>query len=85
MPFQSLAQLRTCYAKHDPRWNCDQWAKETDLSSLKERSPKKQHQTTKKSKISGGNLAKSKIYTGPRGGRYFYLTQGGTRVKIYVR
>ena len=29
MPFKSKAQVRACYAKNDPAWDCDEWAKET--------------------------------------------------------
>ena len=29
MPFKSKAQQRACYAKQDPKWNCDEWQAET--------------------------------------------------------
>lgn len=29
MPFKNKAQARACRAKHDPKWNCSKWAKET--------------------------------------------------------
>lgn len=29
MPFESKAQMRACYAKQDPRWDCKKWYKDT--------------------------------------------------------
>jgi hypothetical protein len=29
MPFRSKAQIRACFARKDPRWNCRQWLDET--------------------------------------------------------
>ena len=38
MPFKSKSQLKACFAKGDPKWNCAKWAKETksinDLESF---------------------------------------------------
>lgn len=29
MPFKSKSQMRACFAKNDPNWDCKEWAKET--------------------------------------------------------
>ena len=29
MPFKSKSQLRACFAKNDPDWNCEEWASKT--------------------------------------------------------
>lgn len=29
MPFQSAAQMRACFARHDPRWDCKLWMRHT--------------------------------------------------------
>ena len=29
MPFQNLDQMKACFAKNDPNWDCHEWAKET--------------------------------------------------------
>lgn len=35
MPFQSLSQMRACFAKKDSKWNCKEWVKETpNIKSL---------------------------------------------------
>ena len=33
MPFKNKAQMRACYAKKDPNWDCDKWMKETKKKS----------------------------------------------------
>ena len=38
MPFKSKSQVKACWAKNDPNWNCEKWAKKT--ASIK-RLPKK--------------------------------------------
>ena len=35
MPFKSKAQRMACYAKHDPRWNCEKWDRETRKAGIK--------------------------------------------------
>lgn len=34
-PFKSRRQVAACYARRDPRWDCDEWAQETDFSTLR--------------------------------------------------
>lgn len=29
MPFKSKAQIRACFARKDPRWDCEKWLDET--------------------------------------------------------
>ena len=42
MPFRSKSQVRACFAKKDPNWDCHQWADETsDIKSLPEKKKKK--------------------------------------------
>lgn len=46
MPFKSKAQVKACYAKNDPRWDCKAWAKETpSIKAL----PRKLYSRPKKS------------------------------------
>jgi len=38
MPFKSKAQMRKCFASHDPKWNCKEWAHATpSIKKLPER------------------------------------------------
>lgn len=42
MPFRSKSQVRLCFSKNDPNWDCRQWAKKTsDIKSLPEKKKKK--------------------------------------------
>lgn len=42
MPFKSKAQVRACYAKNDPNWDCSKWAKKTkSIKSLPKKVKKK--------------------------------------------
>jgi hypothetical protein len=36
MPFKNKQQLKACYAKNDPKWDCDKWAHETSKKVLAE-------------------------------------------------
>lgn len=41
MPFQSLNQMRACFAKKNPKWDCKEWAKETpNIKSLPKKKQK---------------------------------------------
>jgi hypothetical protein len=33
MPFKSKAQVKACFAKKDPNWDCHKWASETPSMS----------------------------------------------------
>lgn len=47
MPFKSKAQQRACYAKDDPRWDCQEWGAATK-KELPERVPAKKSAKAKK-------------------------------------
>lgn len=40
MPFRSKQQMKACFAKKDPKWDCHKWAHETDLKHLPKRKKK---------------------------------------------
>lgn len=86
MPFRSRSQLRTCYSKHDKRWDCDEWLKETpSLCNLPERSGMTKKSRTKKR----GEIIKGPLKVGPRGGKYFEIVEYAGKekclVKVYVK
>jgi len=89
MPFVSKSQMRTCYGKGDPRWDCDKFLKETkQLCCLPERKggPRPTTCRTKRK----GEVVKGKVMTGPRGGRYFMVKEKDSKgkiceVKVYLR
>uniref|UniRef100_A0A6C0M1I9 Uncharacterized protein n=1 Tax=viral metagenome TaxID=1070528 RepID=A0A6C0M1I9_9ZZZZ len=81
MPFVSKAQLRACYAKHNKGWNCDEWLAETkNVSCLPERKGMKP-----RAKCSRGKVTKSRLKTGPRGGKYYEIRQGSSVTNVYVK
>ena len=42
MPFKSKQQVKACYAKKDPKWDCKKWSKETpSIKALPTRVKKK--------------------------------------------
>lgn len=83
MPFKSKAQLRTCYSARPKGWNCDAWLKETkSVCDL----PEKVGMPMKFRSIRSGEITKGPIKTGPRGGRYFDITErSGRKVSCIVR
>lgn len=87
MPFESKSQLRTCYGKNDPRWDCDKWLKETkSVCSLPEKKKKGKIQSRR---IRKNEIVKGPLMIGPRGGRYFIITEKSRgkikcRIKVYV-
>lgn len=89
MPFKSKRQLRTCYgtqAQRNSRWNCDRWLKETpSVCCLPERKGGK----VKSRCMRKGERVKGPIQTGPRGGRFFVITEKDSRgkvcdIKVYI-
>jgi len=86
MPFKSRSQLRTCYGKNEKNWNCDEFLKETkSICSLPEKKGGKPKSRTKRK----GEKIKGKVKTGPRGGKYFEITEKDSKgiickVKVYV-
>ena len=86
MPFRSKSQLAACYKRNDKKWNCDKWLKETPSVCCL---PYKKGGTIKTRCLRKGERVKGKIVTGPRGGRYFTITEKDNRgticmVKVYL-
>lgn len=89
MPFKSRAQLRTCYNKRDSRWDCDKFLKETpSVCNLPERTAK--NIKIKSRTMQPNEKVKGKIQTGPRGGRFFTITEKNKKgevncvIKVYL-
>ena len=100
MPFRSRAQMRTCYGKRSStstrassskktssaKWDCDEWLSKTEnICCLPEKvgSTKKCRPVKKNERVIG------KVQTGPRGGRYFIITEKNKgnkvcEVKVYL-
>ena len=85
MPFKSKSQLRTCYGSKRKGWDCNKWLKETSsVCSL----PEKVSSNTKIRRRRVGERIVGKIQTGPRGGKFFVITEKDKRgvickVKVY--
>ena len=86
MPFKSARQLRACYGREyaakkkgqSARWNCDKWLKETPRPEcLPEKVGGKAKCRPLRVSESPG---KRKIHTGPRGGKYFWVSG----IKVYI-
>lgn len=93
MPFTSKSQLRTCYGRRPKGWNCDQWLRETpSVCRLPERKPKStsRQKPMRRRAQHVNEKIKGRVQTGPRGGRYFVITEKDRRgvkcqVKVYLR
>jgi hypothetical protein len=85
MPFQSLSQLRFCYARHPNGMNCNEWLRKTwDLCALPEH---KNDLLSEQPKLKKKNLPKiviGPVQTGARGGKYRIFSQGNCQRKVYV-
>ena len=88
MPFKSLSQLRLSYSKHNPRWNSDEWLSKTpSVCCLPERKNSTPRSKARCRKV--GERIKGPIQTGPRGGKYFTITEKDSKgviceVKVYL-
>jgi hypothetical protein len=87
MPFQSRSQLRTCFSKNDPRWNCKEWLKETPSIC---RLPEKKGLSIRCRGCRKGEKVIGPIQTGPRGGRFFIIEEKDRKgkiceVKVYIK
>lgn len=87
MPFQSKSQLSTCYNKKDVRWKCDQFLKETPSVCCL---PYRKGGKIKSRCMNNGERIKGKVQTGPRGGKFFLITEKDKRgkictVKVYIK
>lgn len=81
MPFKSKSQLRSCYNNAIPGLDCNKWLHETpNVHCLPERvgDPPKCRVQKKYEKVIG------KIITGPKGGKYFTVNEGGYITKVYL-
>lgn len=87
MPFQSKSQLQTCYQKKYSNWNCDAFLKETpSVCAL----PYKKGYPSKSRKIKQNEKIKGKLQIGPRGGKFFIITERNSKgivcsMKVYVK
>lgn len=77
MPFVNYSQLRTCYSKNTKSWNCDKWLRETPSVCALHNSGKGKKSTPKVAK-----RVKSKVKIGPRGGKFFTITEYTARGKV---
>ena len=89
MPFRSRSQLSTCYGTGGfgrGEELCDRFLKETpSICSLPYRKGEGTSRVQRK-----GEIVKGKVQTGPRGGKYFMITEkdrNGKRceIKVYLR
>ena len=82
MPFKSLSQLRTCYGKNDPRWNCKEFLNATPSVCCL---PEKTNETPKCRYAKKDIVRKtSKVQTGPRGGKYVIITEKNKKTKKVI-
>lgn len=79
MPFQSRSQLQTCYKRNDPRWDCAKWLQHTPSVCCL---PYKKGAISKSRCLKKGERVKGKVQTGPRGGRFFTITEKDSKGKI---
>ena len=57
MPFKSKAQMKACFAKDDPKWDCKKWGKETPhKDKLPEKADKAEDSREKAHKEAVSNL-----------------------------
>lgn len=87
MPFESLSQLRTCYSRNYSKWDCDKWLRHTpSICSL----PQRKEMRMKSRRLRQGEKIKGQIKTGPRGGKFFLITEKSKsgkikcQIKVYI-
>lgn len=84
--FESIAQIGVCVGAHAPNWDCNKWLKETpSVCCLPHRKGGHRHHRCMKN----GQRITGPIQTGPRGGKYFTITEKDNKgeictVKIYI-
>lgn len=85
MPFKSVAQMNTCFARRPKGWKCEEWLAKTNICVLPFRSEDKQISETKATKKPDQPAARlGPILVGPRGGRYREVKQGKCVKKLYL-
>lgn len=86
MPFKSKSQLRTCYGRKGGFGKgvkgCDEWLSSTNISL--ECLPERASEPYKCRKMKDGERVRSRLMVGPRGGKYFIISEGGYKIKVYV-
>jgi len=86
MPFRSKSQLRTCYGGAMRGVNCNEWLQKTpSVCCLPERVGRK----VKTRCLRKGERIKGLVQTGPRGGRFFTITEKDSQgvictIKVYL-
>lgn len=91
MPFKSKSQISVCYSKKEntPKsgfskresWNCDKWLDETPSVCCL---PYRKGDKVKSRCMKNGERITSKIQTGPRGGKFFTITEKDKKGKVCV-
>ena len=86
MPFASKSQLRTCYKKNDKNWDCKEFLDATPSVCCL---PERKGATVKTRCMRKGERVVGKVKVGPRGGRYFTITEKDRQgiactMKVYV-
>ncbi len=91
MPFTSKSQIRTCYSGKFPGWNCDEWLLHTpSVCCLPEKIGRSRGRSQGRSRcLRKGEKIKGKVKVGPRGGKYFMITEKDSKgviceIKVYV-
>lgn len=95
MPFQSKAQVRTCYytnSKNSPKnpnskWDCDKWLSDTAKSGgcVKGLPYEKNGHAVKCRQLKKGEKIRGAVKIGSRGGLYFEIKEAGEVVmKVYL-
>lgn len=87
MPFLSKSQLRVCFNRHDPRWNCQEWLDKTDSVCCL---PEKKGYRAKCRPQKKREKIKGPIKYGPRGGKFFTIKEKDEKgkwceVKVYIK
>ena len=95
MPFKSKSQMRTCYGKQDPKWNCTRWTSETpSLCNLpnhnnNDNDNDNDYPAVKSRSLKDNEKIIGPIRVGPRGGRYFIINEVSSegescQMKVYI-
>ena len=86
MPFKSISQLNTCYARSKNGWNCDHFLKNTPSVCCL---PYKSGSVSKSRCMRSGERIVGNIQIGPRGGKFFTIKENDKSgivcvVKVYI-
>lgn len=86
MPFKSISQLSTCYARPKKGWNCNHFLKATPSVCCL---PYKSGGASKSRCMKSGERIVGKVQTGPKGGKFFTIKEKDKAgivctVKVYI-